>query len=1316
MSPNANGTVSPERRRAVEAAREAWVRRLVDTSRRNNLLYFRDLRSGTLDLGAADPEAVGDLFDGERVPLSRLVPKSADPLAGAKLREIARKARSNMEERGLQTLYVAYGMATWPAEDGGRPAEAAVMLLPIGVEARRVDSDAMLVFPLGPPQANIALLHVLAEEHGIALDEEDLLAEPEADSPVSYRDLVVERLLRAAAKVSDFAVRPRAVIGNFSFQKLAMVRDLRERGAELEASDVVAALAGDVAARTRLGERRVSIAPASLDGMPAATEYLVLDADSSQQAVVYGVAADQDGVVQGPPGCGKSQTIANAIATLVAQGKRVLFVAEKRAALEAVYKRLDARGLGHICLDLHGAAVSQKAVMAHIANALATVRNAPDPDVEAVHGPFEERRARVVAHDRLMHTPVAPLGLTPYELQAQLVAAVHAPRTRWRGADLARIDRAAADRTADLLREAAGHADLFTLRSSSPWNGAALPDGHAAEAALDAAERLAERRLPDLEAKLAAFVDAAGAIPPETLTEAEALVRLVSETNALLASYPPGIFEFASRLAKTLAPAGEGFFARTLAALNGEYRSARTTMDAWRKATPAGHLAAARASEELGAKRQAAGLPVRPSGVIPVEAVASALRDARTDFDTLRAALPALSESLADLRPAVRALAADSRAAHAMPLVRQIEREVTSLGAGTILEEIRGVAPMEWSVFFRTAWHASGYDAARAAHPTLAAFNGETHDRFVAEFRELDQARLRLAAERVRRAHAEGTVDAMNDFPEQASLVRNESQKRSRHVPLRKLLAKAPDVLTAICPCWMSSPLNVSQLISADRRYFDVVVFDEASQVLPEDAVSAVLRGGRLVVAGDRHQLPPTQFFADGGLEEDEEAATTGFESLLDQVAAFVPEWRLEWHYRSRDERLIAFSNRHIYGDSLTTFPGIGGAPAVDHVFVDALPREGDAESATAEVAKVVELVLRHAQERPEESLGVIAMGIKHATRVQAAIDRALDARPDLDPFFNPEREERFFVKNLEQVQGDERDAIILSVGYGKTPDGRLPHRFGPLLNKGGERRLNVAISRAKRRMTVVSSFTHDDIDPRRSSAKGVELLAGFLRFAATQGQDLGEAPAAPSMNALEADILATLTARGIPLVPRHGVSEYQLDFAALHPAHPDRFVMAIECDGATYHAAPTARDRERLRPQQLQSIGWRFHRIWSTDWYLHKDEQVEAVYEAWIAAVAAEEGRPIVEPSETEPVVAAEALPIEKERDPHPEIPVKGQIDLYSPAELRALVRWIASDGLLRTDDEIIAEMLPEIGAKRRGDRIVAAVEAAIREVEGSP
>jgi very-short-patch-repair endonuclease len=279
--------------------------------------------------------------------------------------------------------------------------------------------------------------------------------------------------------------------------------------------------------------------------------------------------------------------------------------------------------------------------------------------------------------------------------------------------------------------------------------------------------------------------------------------------------------------------------------------------------------------------------------------------------------------------------------------------------------------------------------------------------------------------------------------------------------------------------------------------------------------------------------------------------------------------------------------------------------------------QDGQEESAGAEVRRVVELVLKHATERPGETLGVIAMGIKHARRVEASVDYALISRPDLEGFFAEDKSERFFVKNLERVQGDERDAIILTIGYGKDRSGRLLYRFGPLNAKGGERRLNVAITRARRRMTVVSSFGHRDMDPDRTKARGTELLRLYLEYAASRGKRFGdEGQLAFPENSFEADVRNALQAKGIDLIPQYGASKYRIDFVAKHPHRPGRLVLAIECDGASYHSAYTARDRDRLRQQHLEALGWRFHRIWSTDWFSHRDEEVDRAVAAYQAAV----------------------------------------------------------------------------------------------------
>jgi very-short-patch-repair endonuclease len=629
------------------------------------------------------------------------------------------------------------------------------------------------------------------------------------------------------------------------------------------------------------------------------------------------------------------------------------------------------------------------------------------------------------------------------------------------------------------------------------------------------------------------------------------------------------------------------------------------------------------------------------------------------------------------------------------------------------------VAPEHWVDRFEYVWLYSALEQVLATDSALASFNGRTHEQLINEFIQLDRERVRLAADRVRRVHGERAIEAMNRYFDQANLVRAEASKKSRHIPLRDLFARAPDVLTRIAPCWVASPLSVSQLLDGGKRHFDIVVFDEASQILQEEAVPALYRAEQVVVAGDRHQLPPTMFFAtaiegeENGTDDEDgrvagaaaTAAIGGYESLLDTLEAFLPNSMLEWHYRSADERLIAFSNTHVYSGRLVTFPSAHGHEAIRHILV---PHDsalgGQEESASREVEEVVRQVLEHAVTRPEETLGVITMGIKHANRIQAALDRALELRPDLSDFFSLDREERFFVKNLETVQGDERDAIILSIGYGKAADGDLPHRFGPLTQEVGYRRLNVAVTRAKRRMCVISSFSHHEVDLSRSGSRGVQLLKAYLEYAASGGERLMEVEqyGEIGLNPFEADIRDVLDRHGIILRPQFGASRYRIDLVAMHPKKKGRPVLAIECDGASYHSSATARDRDRLRQAHLQRLGWRFHRIWSTDWFYNREDEIRRVVDAYSEAVRKADAINRNGTSDFRQETTPESKPaLQRQRGPRPTVSPLDSIDEYRMSELYEIGEWVNSDGLLRTDEELIREIFNLLPFQRMGERI---------------
>lgn len=812
---------------------------------------------------------------------------------------------------------------------------------------------------------------------------------------------------------------------------------------------------------------------------------------------------------------------------------------------------------------------------------------------------------------------------------------------------------------------------------------------------------------------------------PRSLKDAVFEMARIADSNDILSKYQKAIFAEAHDLADALAAGcAGGVKALWTRITEGRYKQARRRADVLRTAGKAPRdqiwqevKAASRAREFWS---EWAGELECPTAVPEVETFKSQLENVVrgvTEADRVLN-LCALELPIQDLLDRMRKLAQDNTTPYRVGRVCEIERNLFALGVQRLVDEIRQSRrpANQWIPLFDHIWLISTLDMAALSDPAVRAFVGSTHNGYVEDFKKLDAKRLDLAAARVRRAHAEHAVAAMNTFPEQETLIRGEAAKTRRHKPLRRIFAEAGDVLTAVCPCWMASPLSVCQLIGA-TGIFDYVVFDEASQILPEDAIPSILRGKHVIVAGDNRQLPPTTFFAAADEDDDDsEVDATGYESLLDMMIPFVKGFHLNWHYRSRDESLIAYSNHHIYDDRLVTFPGPGtGGDAISHVHVNCIPTsDGQEDSSGAEVQKVVQLILEHARTAPDLSLGVITMGIKHANRIQAALDRELNGGAEFSEFFDTGRQERFFIKNLERVQGDERDVIIISVGYGKDRAGNLPLRFGPILSVGGRRRLNVAVTRAKQRVTLVSSFLYSDINSSQvRPGTGLEFLKSYIEYAGSGGRLLlnGELTTEP-MNEFEMDVMDALNSRGITLVPQLGCSKFRIDFAACHPAAPGKYVLAIECDGATYHSGYTARDRDRLRQQQLERLGWTFHRIWSTDWFLRRDEEIERAVRAFQGAVEKSDGngKASVESHRMKAPPPADTLNITATRgSENPPIPVRHSIDEYSSGEMRELLRWVKSDGKLRTNDELADAMFEALPFSRRGSRIEAALRKAI-------
>jgi very-short-patch-repair endonuclease len=539
----------------------------------------------------------------------------------------------------------------------------------------------------------------------------------------------------------------------------------------------------------------------------------------------------------------------------------------------------------------------------------------------------------------------------------------------------------------------------------------------------------------------------------------------------------------------------------------------------------------------------------------------------------------------------------------------------------------------QWADAFSKRFYQLWLDHCYASTPTLQHFRGTDHETIIKRFRELDRQVLRLSAQRVRHAvlSRRPPINVAAALPSEPAILRREIEKRRRHKPIRRLFREIPQLLLTLKPCLMMSPLSVSQYLDPDRVRFDLVIFDEASQVRPEDAAGAVFRAGRqdqhtreyshaqVVVAGDSKQLPPTRFF-EAELDEDAESEDEEvLESVLDEYTTIgLPTKLLRWHYRSRDERLIAFSNRHFYRHQLVTFPNPDpGHPerGVEFVHVpDGTYDRGGSRTNRVEAQRVVELIVRHAEQHPKQSLGVVAFSQAQMLAIHQELEAMRHLRRDLESFFNEDTSEPFFIKNLETVQGDERDVIFFSVGYGKDGLRRMTSSFGPLNMTGGERRLNVAITRARYHVKLAASILPTDIDLSHTQSEGVRLLRQYMEFA-IQGPvaleaglpTVGGRPDSP----FEEAVGDALEERHLVVHRQVGCAGFRIDLAIMDETRPGCYLLGIECDGATYHSSKTARDRDRLRQQVLEGLGWRIHRIWSTDWVRAPGREIQRVLEA---------------------------------------------------------------------------------------------------------
>lgn len=1345
---------------AVRAALLAARRSLLDFSTRNRLLslpapgrsagvlaidgerseaVFRRLVSERATMGfapAAVSAAPGD--DGAKRPRRRATtatgaagtgaaPDPDDTLLSSPLAEAAlarvltrleRDSRSVREEQGINILACSLGQLLWrDPNTPGTERRAPLIMVPALLRRGTARDPFRLAWDEGEVGGNLTLQAFLADQFRLRLPDFPELDERDPDA-WSVLSAWLDSVGAAVKGAEGFRVERDAIaVGLFSFAKFLMYRDLDpDAWPEPWRPDrhpLIAALAG----ATPPPPAELFPDDTDIDRLiPVERLDFVLDSDGSQTLAAEAVRRGASLVIQGPPGTGKSQVITNLIAQAVLDGKTVLFVAEKLAALEVVQRRLAAVGLGAACLALHSDNANRRALLAELDITLKAPRPSP-PDRSAVIRTLGALRGRLNRHAATMHAAIGRTGWTAFRAigeAARLKAAgVPAPDFQLPAASWSAEEIEAATR---LVRELAATVRRIGTPARHPWRGVT-----ATTLAPTDAERVAAR-LPAALKALGALA-ATGAATRRAAEERLATLRAAARFAALRARAPgateaawttPGLAE----LARMLAEEG-GLFG----AFSPSRRRARATL-----AALAGGTAPADPQAFLGA-------------LIEGQELLAAAPDARTTAPDAKAETR-LAEALAAVRDAVDPLFAELGLdlAHAFgsddpALVALAERlglwaaapegaladwlgwtrlraEAEAAGIGAVAERLASgsIAPEDAPALFRRALAEALLAAAMRASPTLAAFDGPAFTRLVEEFREADRARIALARAEAAAAHAARLRIAEGpDMLREMAVIRGELAKKRGHLPIRTLIARAPNAIQAIKPVFMMSPLAVAEFLAPGAIGFDLLVIDEASQVEPADAFGAIARARAMVIVGDDRQMPPTRFFARLTGEEDEDEAAQedvqakDVESILSLCnARGWPTQMLRWHYRSRHESLIAVSNAEFYENRLLVIPsprprspGLG----LSLVRVEGSFDAGGTRTNAAEAEAVADAVVRHARETPGDTLGVVAFSVRQRDAILDAVEARRRADPSLEAFFSAHPAEPFFVKNLENVQGDERDAILISVGYARGPDGKLAMRFGPLSAEGGERRLNVLITRAKKRCIVFSGLSADDIDLARASGRGPAVLKRFLAYAA--GAETVATAEGADDSALSEAIVGALEREGLSVSRRVGLSGLYVDVAVRDPAGGEGYGLGILTDGAFYASARSARDRDRLQESALGMMGWRLTRSWAADWLVRPEAEA-----ARLAALAgAREEQPAAE-REARPAPHGLSVPYAIAA---PAVPKDTPLAAVPFARLGAIVEEIVRiEGPVHTD-AVIARVA-ELWGIEAGPRERAAVLQALR------
>ncbi|WP_366933838.1 DUF4011 domain-containing protein [Brevibacterium renqingii] len=1045
-------------------------------------------------------------------------------------------------------------------------------------------------------------------------------------------------------------------------------------------------------------------------------EFLVIDVDGDQQAVVDAAVSGQSVVVDTPPGTGATQVAVAVATTLAHTGKSVLFLAQTSDALDDFSSRLGEVGLSDFAVDTReGAENIRKQLIGLIGSAEKSER----PDLSKLLSDLNEQRATLADHVSSLHRRREPWDVSVYETMqhlAELTSGENSPQTPVRFDE--DILGASEDRRSVLRGKLGELASLgaFTLDvEDTVWFGADLKSVDEAESARTVAERIG-RMIPDLVSATEPVLAKAKLNPRRNVDDWARAIRVLLRVRKTLDSFAPDIYDH--RLDDLIAATGTPEYRAEVGIEMGMMQRRRLKKSAQEFLRPGAEVADLHSALiDVRAQRVILrdlaghdGRPQIPRGVLEADEI---LQSVEADMAKLAPILETTPDGgdlgsmlIEELQARTEAMGRDSENLAELPERSRLQRELDAEGLTDLMADLRRRKVDDALVGpeFDLAYWASVLQTMAGEDPAIGRHDGAALHEVAEGFRENDRAFVAAGASRLRFNHAQSWKRGIDADPIAAGVVKQELL--SKHTSVKRISTQAPELLTTLAPVWMGSPYTVPELFSA-LPLFDAVVIADAGRLSVADVVPGITRARQVISLGDSRLLGPRPF----SIAVDRFGMDDGNHprSVQDRLGEFLPRMRLSNSYRLSPVGLIDLANRHFYDSTISTLPtahtGEGSGLEFSYVADGRGPTDigtGRVESPDAEVKRVVELVLKHARNRSRESLAVVALTPHHAQRVATAISRAMKDLPYVAAFFSDSSKEPFVVTDAERVQGMSRDAVIFTLGFGRTVHGRVIHDLGPLSGTDGRRILAATMTRARKRLTLVSSIEAEDFDRNKLSG-GAVMLPRLLDEMATGGVSQ-PGPHGEVYDPLFNDIADRLLQLGVVAHEHYN----GIDLAVANSAEDEHgMIIAVAGDGPEYASMRSLRQRDRVLPEQLARRGWKFMRVWSTDAFVDPQTEAEKIFEAWRATVETMSPQAVLNAARAASVVVGRT-------GSRPKLVPGLPMHKYSAEGLDEMIDWIQSDAVVRGDGEIkdlLRTALAQKGSSSRGDSQLQAAVDRYRE-----